>query len=236
MGGNIRTVLLLLGANADPTLPNKVRHLDLKDDMEKQTEHKQITSACKLFLMQNNELPADLTKSDRILKVLHPKILNGDSWWPPQTPCLHACLYHTDDVCWGEEKTTAQCQIYSTTICTVHGACLWLRLKWSCHMLNKPGLNLEQHNVQPKCICPPCASPPLLRCSTVYAFIFLYPRCCKISIYFAHFLFAFLIDVIKCKFVIQSLSGSVHVYLMYEDQVILFWKAIDVLIFILIIK
>lgn len=50
MGGNHRTVLLLLGANADPTLPNK-----------------------------NNELPADLTKSDRILRVLHPKILNGDS-------------------------------------------------------------------------------------------------------------------------------------------------------------
>ncbi|XP_076583108.1 ankyrin repeat domain-containing protein 29 isoform X3 [Chaetodon auriga] len=50
MGGNLRTVLLLLGANADPTLPNK-----------------------------NNELPADLTKNERILKVLHPKILNGDS-------------------------------------------------------------------------------------------------------------------------------------------------------------
>ncbi|XP_068174523.1 ankyrin repeat domain-containing protein 29 isoform X3 [Antennarius striatus] len=41
MGGNIQTVLLLLGANADPLLPNK-----------------------------NNELPADLTKSDRILKIL----------------------------------------------------------------------------------------------------------------------------------------------------------------------
>ncbi|XP_051232537.1 ankyrin repeat domain-containing protein 29 isoform X3 [Dicentrarchus labrax] len=50
MGGNVRTVLLMLEANADPTLPNK-----------------------------NNELPADLTKSDRILKLLHPKILNGGS-------------------------------------------------------------------------------------------------------------------------------------------------------------
>ncbi|AWP11249.1 putative ankyrin repeat domain-containing protein 29-like [Scophthalmus maximus] len=50
MGGDLRTVLLLLGANADPTLPNK---------------HK--------------ELPADLTKSDRILNVLHPKVLNGNS-------------------------------------------------------------------------------------------------------------------------------------------------------------
>lgn len=38
MGGNIRTVLLLLEANADPTLPNKVRFFSLKDD--KQTERK----------------------------------------------------------------------------------------------------------------------------------------------------------------------------------------------------
>uniref|UniRef100_A0A3B4X4E6 Ankyrin repeat domain 29 n=1 Tax=Seriola lalandi dorsalis TaxID=1841481 RepID=A0A3B4X4E6_SERLL len=50
MGGDQRTVQLLLGANADPALPNK-----------------------------SNELPADLTKSDRILKVLHLKLLNGDS-------------------------------------------------------------------------------------------------------------------------------------------------------------
>uniref|UniRef100_A0A4W6CME4 Ankyrin repeat domain 29 n=1 Tax=Lates calcarifer TaxID=8187 RepID=A0A4W6CME4_LATCA len=50
MGGNLQSVLLLLGAHADPTLPNK-----------------------------NNELPADLTKSDRILKLLRPKIFNGDS-------------------------------------------------------------------------------------------------------------------------------------------------------------
>lgn len=27
MGGNIRSVLLLLGANADPSLPNKVRQI-----------------------------------------------------------------------------------------------------------------------------------------------------------------------------------------------------------------
>uniref|UniRef100_A0A668ACQ5 Ankyrin repeat domain 29 n=1 Tax=Myripristis murdjan TaxID=586833 RepID=A0A668ACQ5_9TELE len=50
IGGNYKTVLLLLGANADPNLPNK-----------------------------NNELPADLTKSDRILRLLHPKILDADS-------------------------------------------------------------------------------------------------------------------------------------------------------------
>uniref|UniRef100_A0AAQ6AJU2 Ankyrin repeat domain 29 n=1 Tax=Amphiprion ocellaris TaxID=80972 RepID=A0AAQ6AJU2_AMPOC len=50
VGGNLRSILLLLGANADPTLANK-----------------------------NNELPADLTKSDRILKLLHPKISNGNS-------------------------------------------------------------------------------------------------------------------------------------------------------------
>ncbi|XP_049910413.1 ankyrin repeat domain-containing protein 29 isoform X3 [Epinephelus moara] len=50
MGGNLRSVLLLLEANADPTQPNK-----------------------------NNELPADLTKNDRILKLLNPKMLNGDS-------------------------------------------------------------------------------------------------------------------------------------------------------------
>ncbi|KAI4828895.1 hypothetical protein KUCAC02_022966 [Chaenocephalus aceratus] len=50
MSGNLRTVLLLLEANADPTVPNK-----------------------------NNELPANLTKNDRILKMLHPIILIGDS-------------------------------------------------------------------------------------------------------------------------------------------------------------
>ncbi|XP_040025890.2 ankyrin repeat domain-containing protein 29 isoform X3 [Gasterosteus aculeatus] len=50
MGGNLQTVLLLLGANADPMTPN-----------------------------ENHELPADLTRSDRILKVLRPKVLNGGS-------------------------------------------------------------------------------------------------------------------------------------------------------------
>ncbi|XP_014072017.1 ankyrin repeat domain-containing protein 29 isoform X2 [Salmo salar] len=50
MGGNHKSVNLLLGANADPTLPNK-----------------------------NNELPADLTKSNRILRALRPQILNGSS-------------------------------------------------------------------------------------------------------------------------------------------------------------
>lgn len=29
--------------------------------------------------LQSNELPADLTKSDRILKILRPKLLNVDS-------------------------------------------------------------------------------------------------------------------------------------------------------------
>ncbi|XP_036834038.1 ankyrin repeat domain-containing protein 29 isoform X11 [Oncorhynchus mykiss] len=50
MGDNHKSVNLLLGANADPTLPNK-----------------------------NNELPADLTKSNRILRALRPHILNGSS-------------------------------------------------------------------------------------------------------------------------------------------------------------
>jgi len=31
------------------------------------------------LLSQNNELPADLTKSDRILSILHPKTVNGES-------------------------------------------------------------------------------------------------------------------------------------------------------------
>ncbi|MEQ2216562.1 hypothetical protein XENOCAPTIV_018297, partial [Xenoophorus captivus] len=44
MSGNLRTILLLLGANADPTLPN-----------------------------EHNELPSHLTKNDRILKVLRQK-------------------------------------------------------------------------------------------------------------------------------------------------------------------
>ncbi|XP_072517004.1 ankyrin repeat domain-containing protein 29 isoform X3 [Salminus brasiliensis] len=50
MGGNPKTVKLLLGANADPTLRNK-----------------------------NNDLPADLTKNERILRILRPQILNGES-------------------------------------------------------------------------------------------------------------------------------------------------------------
>ncbi|XP_071010213.1 ankyrin repeat domain-containing protein 29 isoform X2 [Oncorhynchus clarkii lewisi] len=50
MGDNHKSVNLLLGANADSTLPNK-----------------------------NNELPADLTKSNRILRALRPHILNGSS-------------------------------------------------------------------------------------------------------------------------------------------------------------
>ncbi|XP_072294267.1 ankyrin repeat domain-containing protein 29 isoform X2 [Eucyclogobius newberryi] len=50
LGGDARTVQMLLGASADPTLPNK-----------------------------NNELPADLTKNERILRLLHPTICNGPS-------------------------------------------------------------------------------------------------------------------------------------------------------------
>ncbi|XP_054586022.1 ankyrin repeat domain-containing protein 29 isoform X2 [Nothobranchius furzeri] len=50
MSGNLQTVLLLLGANSDPTLPSK-----------------------------NNQLPADLTKSDRILKVLRQKTVARES-------------------------------------------------------------------------------------------------------------------------------------------------------------
>ena len=33
MSGDLRAVLLLLGANADPTLPNKVGHLDSADEV-----------------------------------------------------------------------------------------------------------------------------------------------------------------------------------------------------------
>ncbi|KPP69264.1 Ankyrin repeat domain-containing protein 29-like [Scleropages formosus] len=50
MGGNVQSVGLLIRANADPTLPN-----------------------------ENNELPANLTKNERILRVLRPKMLNGRS-------------------------------------------------------------------------------------------------------------------------------------------------------------
>ncbi|XP_042567700.1 ankyrin repeat domain-containing protein 29 isoform X2 [Cyprinus carpio] len=50
MGGNPKTVELLLKANADPALPNK-----------------------------NNELPEDLTKNERILRVLRLAVLNGAS-------------------------------------------------------------------------------------------------------------------------------------------------------------
>ncbi|MBN3321252.1 ANR29 protein, partial [Atractosteus spatula] len=50
MGGNVRTVVLLLGANADPSLQNK-----------------------------NNELPADLTKNERILTLLRTKVAHRPS-------------------------------------------------------------------------------------------------------------------------------------------------------------
>lgn len=135
MGGNIRTVLLLLEANADPTLPNKVRRdVDLRDG--------QIISAWLNFslmcVLQYNELPADLTKSERILKILHPKILNGDSWWSPVTLLLPVNTRHKTSTTHTESSL-----LPPTTICTV-------LLKSSCHMLNKTGLTLEQHSVQPK--------------------------------------------------------------------------------------
>lgn len=100
-----------------------------------------MTSACEHFFscvcaLQNNELPADLTKSDRILNVLRPKILNGDSWWPSHRPPAFMSVCTLLMMYIAEQKKT-QCQIYSSTICTVHGACFWLRLKRSCHMLNK---------------------------------------------------------------------------------------------------
>ncbi|XP_047659174.1 ankyrin repeat domain-containing protein 29 isoform X4 [Tachysurus fulvidraco] len=50
MGGDPKTVMLLLKANADPTLRNT-----------------------------NNDLPGDLTKNERILRFLRPPILNGQS-------------------------------------------------------------------------------------------------------------------------------------------------------------
>lgn len=103
MGGNIRTVLLLLCANADPNLPNKVRHLPVDLDENTHTRHYHLS----LFILiscflQNNELPSDLTKSDRILKVLHPRVINGDSWLPLRH--RQTCRWCTDDVYWGETK------------------------------------------------------------------------------------------------------------------------------------
>ncbi|KAG9334343.1 hypothetical protein JZ751_008229 [Albula glossodonta] len=50
MGGNVRSVVLLLGANADPNVTNK-----------------------------NNEQPGDLTQNDRILRLLRKQTANGSS-------------------------------------------------------------------------------------------------------------------------------------------------------------
>ncbi|XP_072569446.1 ankyrin repeat domain-containing protein 29 isoform X5 [Paramormyrops kingsleyae] len=50
MGGNLRAVVLLLRANADPTLTNK-----------------------------NKELPADVTKNERILRLLRTRMVDGGS-------------------------------------------------------------------------------------------------------------------------------------------------------------
>lgn len=78
MGGNVRTVLLLLGANADPTLHNQVKHFSFKHEKEKR-ERKAERHDFSPFPLQNNELAADLTKNARILKILCSNILTGDS-------------------------------------------------------------------------------------------------------------------------------------------------------------
>ncbi|XP_061635647.1 ankyrin repeat domain-containing protein 29 isoform X3 [Phyllopteryx taeniolatus] len=63
VGGSLRSVQLLLGANADPALAD-----------------------------ENNELPADLAKSQRILRVLHPKVLNVTAD-DNRCSCLGVCLH-----------------------------------------------------------------------------------------------------------------------------------------------
>lgn len=71
MSGKLQTVLLLLGANADPSQPNKVT--------QKRTELHNMSRELWfvnffLCVSQNNELPSHLTKNDRILKVLRPTL------------------------------------------------------------------------------------------------------------------------------------------------------------------
>lgn len=175
MGGNIRTVLLLLCANADPNLRNKVRHLPVDLDENTHTRHYHLS----LFIfipcvLQNNELPSDLTKSDRILKVLHPRVINGDSWLPPRH--RQTCRWCADNVYWGEtKKTTTLCQTYPATICTV-------KRPYCCHMLIKPGLNLSNWLLHLSAMC-------ILSLMLLYNNIFfLKLECLR---YFAHVLVAF---------------------------------------------
>jgi len=111
MGGNLQTVLLLLRANADPSVPNQVRTTPTALKKDDRGKYFYLSISCFFLLPQNNELPADLTKSDRILKALRPKVMNGESWWP--TRGLRGCLFHfddDDDDDEGKGGATIQCQ------------------------------------------------------------------------------------------------------------------------------
>lgn len=151
-----------------------IAHLDLTDDKQTQKDISSFTlSHCVSCVLQNNELPADLTKSERILKVLRPKLLNGDSWWLLSSSCLP--VLHWREI--KQQHTVNSTQTQPVLYVVLASDC--------CHMLNKPGLNTQQHNVQPKCICPPHLSVSVKMVFHSKLFLFT-PRCCKISRYFAH--------------------------------------------------
>lgn len=82
---------------------------------------------------------------------------SAESW----TPCRsHEERSHPEGVTsksveWRQLMTNHQLlrqhNVKSPQLQHLYAVCLWL--KWSRHMLNKRGLNVEQHNVEPSTIC-----------------------------------------------------------------------------------
>lgn len=94
-----------------------------------------VVNFCFVFL-QYNEIPAALTKSDHILKVLHPRVIKRDSWL--------LCSYLPTTMCtdWGETKQTKTHRESATVLYKVpYAVVMWI----------KPGLNAS--NMKSAYIC-----------------------------------------------------------------------------------
>lgn len=147
MGGNIRTVLLLLCANADPNLPNKVRHRPV--DWMKTHTHKALSLELVHFYLlcfaeqwtsfrsyKERSHPQSFTskshKRRQLIATKTPSDLPMVRWW---------CALRRN-----KRKTTTLCQTYSATIRTV-------QRPYCCHMLIKPGLNLSNWTLHLSAMC-----------------------------------------------------------------------------------
>lgn len=125
MGGNLQSVLLLLRANADPTLPNKVQDIDVWSDRAK---IKVINQLIDVFFATFCRITNFLQISQKVIASLEfyiPKSWTEAADDNPQSR-LHACA-------------TLARQIHSKA-----PLCLLLFVaEISCNMFNKPGMKVE---------------------------------------------------------------------------------------------